>query len=149
MGDFELEPVIVPEKITMENVFLEKDRFENFSQENKNGLLNHHSKLFFHPTEKQLDDQCFNLCSVLAGFLLPRLIFFRDHSPGLITYPTQKEIEEDFEGVQKKNDDLINFIIEGFWLELNSCQIERTPEQEEKCKEARRLFAEYWGRFWF
>ncbi|MCK9273363.1 hypothetical protein M0P65_07545 [Candidatus Gracilibacteria bacterium] len=136
----------IPEKITLENMFVKKEDFEDTSENVETiGILNSNSKVLFHPTESELDDQCFNLNMTLDAFILPRLIYYRDNCPSQLIC-INNTINKYTEQVEKQENTIFNEIILGFWLAVNA--EERTEEITLTIKRARELLAQYWNFLW-
>lgn len=158
-----------PEKITLDNAFVEPETWKDATEEKPNGFLNKWSRQMFFPTKKEFADQCFNMDSLFSAFILVRLIYYRDNTPSQLlknvegtdysNYDTYYSLDEEgqkkHEEQMNKNSALelaeLNRMIEGFWIAIN-CDVMYRDEDDEmfvKVKNARYMLAKYWDCLWF
>lgn len=78
----------VPDKITSENLFLDSERYTNADPKKKfhRGIIQSHAKVMFHPSDFNLQDQCFQFHEFLSAFILVRLVYYRDHCPSTLIH---------------------------------------------------------------
>jgi hypothetical protein len=128
------EKIRVPKKITTENCFAKPHTWHNGE------TLAHKSRTLFHPTEKELDDQIFNLDATIAGFLLPRMIYFRDKNYGC---PPIFETLEEFTKA-------INMVIKWLYLFANfdSNDIDSDPIATKEYEDGKKMFIAILEHLW-
>ena len=82
-------------------------------------------------------EECWNLNDTIASFVLPRLIMFRkrtDCCPSKITFEEWK--------------DILDTMIEGFYLIVDKKSWELRDEELEKAKKGIELFSKYFFSLW-
>lgn len=147
------DAVVVPDVITLGNAFsADPLRFRNRVRGEKfsRGMLYANSAVFFAPTADQAWNQCFNLCSFLDALILPRLIYFRANYMGIpgSMFEGAWDDEGAHEAARVRWEGVMDKTIRGFWIAVNLEPDFGEPYYEDVV-EARRLFAEHWGSYWF
>ncbi|MGK7932429.1 MAG: hypothetical protein AB4041_13490 [Microcystaceae cyanobacterium] len=113
---------------------------------NDGGLLHAHSRIFFHPTEEEIHDQCFDLCAVLIYALLPRLKYIKETDAERGSTPFS--IEEGHDIAVTKWQNILSEIIAGFELYCQDDYDDCDPKSVETVKRATELFGKYMMNLW-